>query len=106
MDAFTRRRTVSNYLETFVFTSRSAVDPQTTDGRAVIQGSQFLTTPIHITPARASQSAIRAVEKIGGTVFCKYYNALAIRDCVDGRTDRVEAAPVRKNDIGMCHVFL
>ena len=56
-------------------------------------------TAIHITPSRASQSAIRAVEKKGGSVFCKYYNDLALRDCVKGRTDRTEAAPTRKTDI-------
>lgn len=64
------------------------------------QGVEQLKTPIHITPARASKSAIRAVEKQGGTVFCKYYNDLALRDCLKGRTDRTEATPVRQTDIG------
>lgn len=64
------------------------------------QGSDQLKTPVYITPSRASKSAIRAVEKVGGTVFCKYYNPLALRDCVKGRTDRTQAAPVRQNDIG------
>lgn len=63
------------------------------------QGAEHLKTPIHITPSRASKSAIRAVEKLGGTVFCKYYNNLALRDCVKGRTDRTQAAPVRGTDI-------
>ncbi|KAI0688761.1 ribosomal protein L15 [Cytidiella melzeri] len=62
-------------------------------------GADQLKTPIHITPARASRSAIRAVEKLGGTVFCKYYNELALRDCLKGRTDRTEAAPVRQTDV-------
>ncbi|PSR88831.1 hypothetical protein PHLCEN_2v4980 [Hermanssonia centrifuga] len=62
-------------------------------------GAEFLKTPIHITPSRASKSAIRAVEKIGGTVFCKYYNPLALRDCVKGRTDRIAATPTRGTDI-------
>jgi hypothetical protein len=66
-----------------------------------IQGAAQLKTPIHITPSRASKSAIRAVEKLGGTVFCKYYNDLALRDCLKGRSDRTEAAPVRQTDIGM-----
>lgn len=57
-------------------------------------------TPIHITPSKASKTAIRAVENLGGTVFCKYYNPLALRDCVKGRTDRTQAAPVRQTDIG------
>ena len=68
-----------------------------------MQGSQFLKSAIHITPARASQSAIRAVEKKGGSVYCKYYNDLALRDCVKGRTDRIEAAPTRKTDIRTWH---
>lgn len=63
---------------------------------------EHLKTPIHITPSRASQSAIRAVEKLGGTVFCKYYNPLALKDCVKGRTDRTEAAPTHRRDIRTC----
>jgi len=62
-------------------------------------GAEHLKTPIHITPSRASQSAIRAVEKLGGTVFCKYYNPLALRDCVKGRTDRTEAMPTHRREI-------
>ncbi|KAI0928210.1 hypothetical protein AcW1_005525 [Taiwanofungus camphoratus] len=62
-------------------------------------GAEHLKTAIHITPSRASQSAVRAVEKLGGTVFCKYYNPLALRDCVKGRTDRVQAAPTHRRDI-------
>ncbi|KAI0747706.1 ribosomal protein L15 [Daedaleopsis nitida] len=62
-------------------------------------GAEHVKTAIHITPSRASQSAIRAVEKKGGSVYCKYYNDLALRDCVKGRTDRVQAAPTRKIDI-------
>ncbi|OJT14147.1 54S ribosomal protein L10, mitochondrial [Trametes pubescens] len=62
-------------------------------------GSEYLKTPIHITPSRASRSAIRAVEKAGGSVFCQYYNDLALKDCVKGRTDRTDAAPTRKTDI-------
>jgi large subunit ribosomal protein L15 len=52
-------------------------------------------------PSRASASAIKAVEKKGGSVICKYYNDLSLRDCVRGRTDRVAAAPTRREDIGM-----
>lgn len=32
-------------------------------------------------------------------MFCKYYNPLSLRDCVQGRTDRRAAAPTRKEDI-------
>ncbi|TFY83603.1 hypothetical protein EWM64_g395 [Hericium alpestre] len=62
-------------------------------------GAEHLKAPIHITPSRASKSAIKAVEKLGGTVFCKYYNRLSLYDCLKGRTDRTEAAPTRREDI-------
>ncbi|KAH7927717.1 ribosomal protein L15 [Leucogyrophana mollusca] len=62
-------------------------------------GAAFLKTPVHITPSKASKSAIKAVEASGGSVFCKYYNPLALRDCVKSRTDRVSAAPTRRTDI-------
>lgn len=54
---------------------------------------------MHITPSRASESAIKAIEANGGSVFCQYYNSLALRDCIKGQTDRVSAAPTRRNDI-------
>ncbi|KAF8682481.1 Protein tyrosine kinase [Rhizoctonia solani] len=62
-------------------------------------GAEFLKTAIHIEPSRASQSAIKAVEALGGSVKCIYYNPLALRDLVKGRTDRKRAAPTRKSDI-------
>ncbi|KAH9951973.1 ribosomal protein L15, partial [Amylocystis lapponica] len=67
--------------------------------KLLANGAEHLKTPIHITPSRASQTAIRAVERLGGTVFCKYYNPLALRDCINGRTDRVQAAPTHRRDI-------
>ncbi|KAJ7771850.1 ribosomal protein L18e/L15P [Mycena metata] len=70
------------------------------DGIKILgDGSQFFRTPIYITPSRASKSAIKAIESKGGKVVCKYYNTLALRDCVKGRTDRTEAAPTRRTDI-------
>ncbi|KAJ7849082.1 ribosomal protein L18e/L15P [Mycena olivaceomarginata] len=70
------------------------------DGIKILgDGSQYFKTPIYITPSRASKSAIKAIEGNGGKVICKYYNELALRDCVKGRTDRIEAAPTRRNDI-------
>ncbi|KAH9028588.1 ribosomal protein L15 [Lactarius pseudohatsudake] len=62
-------------------------------------GSERLKVPIHITPSRASKSAIKAVEELGGSVFCRYFNRLALYDCVKGRTDRIDAAPTRRQDI-------
>ncbi|KAH0830433.1 ribosomal protein L18e/L15P [Lanmaoa asiatica] len=62
-------------------------------------GAEFLKAAVHITPSRASKSAIKAIEASGGSVFCQYYNSLALRDCIKSRTDRVSAAPTRRNDI-------
>lgn len=64
------------------------------------QGSQHLRSPIYIIASRASKSAIDAIEKNGGKVVCKYYNSLALQDCVEGRVDRISAAPTRREDIG------
>jgi large subunit ribosomal protein L15 len=65
-----------------------------------LQGVEHFKTPIYVVVSRASKSAIEAIEKCGGKVVCKYYNALALQDCVEGRTDRVSAAPTRREDIG------
>jgi len=62
-------------------------------------GAEHLKTPVYITPSRASHSAIRAVEKHGGSVVCRYYNPLSLRDCIKGREDRIAAAPTRREDI-------
>src|ERR1700733_1851164 len=67
----------------------------------ILQGATELKTAIHITPSRASHSAIKAVENLGGTIICKHYNPLALRDCVKDRTDRLAAAPTRREDISM-----
>ncbi|KAH8829627.1 ribosomal protein L18e/L15P [Flagelloscypha sp. PMI_526] len=70
------------------------------DGVKILaDGSEHLTTPLFITPSRASHSAIKAIEATGGKVICKYYTPTSLRDCIDGRTDRVEAAPTRRDDI-------
>jgi len=52
-----------------------------------------------VIPSRASKSAIAAIERAGGTVYCKYYNPLALGDCIDGRADRIAAAPTKRKDI-------
>jgi len=70
----------------------------------LLQGAERLKVPIHIIPSRASKSAVEAVEKLGGTVFCRFYNRLSLYDCVKGRTDRVDAAPTRRQDIRACPV--
>ena len=40
--------------------------------------SEVLKTPVHIVVSRASQSAIEAVEKIGGTVTTRFYTPAAV----------------------------
>ena len=67
----------------------------------LLQGKEFLRSPIHVVPSRVSKSAITAIERVGGTVYCKYYNPLALRDCIDGRADRIAAAPTKRKDIGL-----
>ncbi|KAG9016724.1 YmL10 [Tulasnella sp. 427] len=62
-------------------------------------GAEQLKSPVFLELSRASKSAISAIESKGGKVFCKYYNDLALKDLVQGRTDRQEALPVRKADI-------
>ncbi|KAG8217363.1 ribosomal protein L15 [Butyriboletus roseoflavus] len=62
-------------------------------------GAEFFKAAVYITPSRVSKSAIEAIEANGGSVFCQYYNSLALRDCIKGRADRVSAAPTRRNDI-------
>jgi large subunit ribosomal protein L15 len=67
--------------------------------RLVSQHAQELKSPVWITPSRASKSAIQAVEAAGGAVICRYYNELALRDCVKGRTDRKAASPTVAKDL-------
>ncbi|KAA1478589.1 ribosomal protein L15 [Dentipellis sp. KUC8613] len=62
-------------------------------------GAEMLKVPVHITPSRASKNAIRAIEKAGGSVYCRYYNRLSLYDCLKGHTDRSAAAPTRREDI-------
>jgi large subunit ribosomal protein L15 len=57
-----------------------------------------------VVASRASRAAIDAIESNGGKVVCKYYNTLALRDCVQGRSDRISAAPTRREDIGKLYI--
>lgn len=46
------------------------------------QGAEYLTSPdLHITVSKASQSAIDAVEKLGGTLIARYENRLTLVRC-------------------------
>ena len=47
--------------------------------RWVLQFSETLKAPIHLTVTKASKSAISAVEALGGTVVCQYDTALSLR---------------------------
>ena len=47
--------------------------------KLLARGATTLTTPIHIVVSRASQSAIAAVEAIGGSVTTTFYTPQAIR---------------------------
>jgi len=70
------------------------------DGIKILgDGHEHFKTPIYVVASRASKAAIDAIERNGGKVVCKYYNALALRDCVQGRFDRISAAPTRREDI-------
>ncbi|KAG8760744.1 YmL10 [Serendipita sp. 396] len=62
-------------------------------------GAMSLRSAVFIQPSKASKTAIRAIEQKGGGIICRYYNALAMRDCLNGRTDRKAAAPTRREDI-------
>lgn len=70
------------------------------DGIKILgNGAQHFKSPIYVVASRASKSAIESIEKNGGKIVCKYHNALALRDCVKGRKDRISAAPTRREDI-------
>jgi large subunit ribosomal protein L15 len=67
---------------------------------SIFQGATHFHSQIYVISSRASKSAIEAIEKWGGKIVCQYYNPLALRDCVEGRRDRISAAPTRREDIG------
>ncbi|BGP23284.1 50S ribosomal protein l15 [Rhodotorula toruloides] len=70
-------------------------------------GADCLTTPnLHITVSKASEAAIKAVEKLGGTVISRYYNRLTLRALVrpdmfirKGRAIPRDADPVTRRDL-------
>lgn len=55
--------------------------------KLLARGANALTTPINIVVSRASQSAIAAVEALGGTVTTRFYTDYAIRRIRQGKTD-------------------
>ncbi|OCT45410.1 mitochondrial 54S ribosomal protein YmL10/YmL18 [Cladophialophora carrionii] len=67
--------------------SASRLLGQIKDGVKLLgNGASELKTPIHIVVSRASQSAIAAVEALGGTVTTRFYTAQAIRRIKAGST--------------------
>ncbi|CAO3595121.1 unnamed protein product [Absidia cylindrospora] len=73
------------------------------DGVKILSvGADTFTTPITIEVSRASQKAIDAIEKAGGKITTRYYNALALRATVHPeKFVKIPkfAAPLRKEDI-------
>jgi large subunit ribosomal protein L15 len=65
--------------------------------------------PITIEVSRASQKAIEAIEKAGGKIVTRYYNALGLRSVVHpekfAQTPKL-AAPLRKEDISKFFFFV
>jgi large subunit ribosomal protein L15 len=55
--------------------------------KLLARGATALTTPINIVVSRASQSAIAAVEALGGTVTTRYYTKYAIHRIRQRKTD-------------------
>ena len=45
-------------------------------------GASHLRTPVHLVVSRASRTAIEAVERAGGSIVCRYYNATSLRALV------------------------
>ena len=67
--------------------SRSGLLGQIKDGVKLLgNGAVELKTPIHIVVSRASQSAIAAVEALGGSVTTRFYTAQAVRRIKAGDT--------------------
>ncbi|KAG0741671.1 hypothetical protein G6F57_007645 [Rhizopus arrhizus] len=65
-------------------------------------GAESFNIPIQIEVSRASQKAIEAVEKAGGKIMTRYYNALGLRSLIHpekfAQLPKL-AAPLRKEDI-------
>ncbi|KAL0079678.1 ribosomal protein L18e/L15P [Phycomyces blakesleeanus] len=73
------------------------------DGVKILSvGAEQFNIPITIEVSRASQKAIEAIEKAGGTVSLRYFNAIGLRALIHPekftKTPKA-AAPIRKEDI-------
>lgn len=65
--------------------------------KLLARGKDELTTPINIIVSRASAEAIRAVEKVGGTVTTRYYTDFAIKKVMRGEMDPINSLQSRIN---------
>lgn len=69
-------------------------------------GAQVLSQPLKLVVSRASTTAIKAVEKAGGSITCKYYTPLTLRALVKpekwtdrGRLLPRESMPINRRDL-------
>lgn len=75
------------------------------DGVKVLgEGANFLDSSVNLIVSRASQSAIDAIEKAGGSVECRYYTPLSLRALVKphkfaGKILPRAADPINKKDL-------
>ena len=76
------------------------------DGVKILgEGATHLEVPINLVVSRASQTAIAAVEAVGGSVECRYYTPLSLRALVKphkfaGKILPRAADPIAKKDLG------
>ena len=59
--------------------------------KLLARGKEELTSPINIVVSRASAEAIKAVEKVGGTVTTRYYTPFALKKITAGEMDPINS---------------
>ncbi|KAK0551274.1 YmL10 [Tilletia horrida] len=82
------------------------------DGIKILgDGAHHLRTPVHLVVSRASQAAIGAIEKLGGSIECRHYNANSMRRLIyphkytslnvggKGNAEAVSPDPISKKDL-------
>ncbi|CDS01911.1 related to MRPL10-mitochondrial ribosomal protein, large subunit [Sporisorium scitamineum] len=75
------------------------------DGVKILgEGAPHLESPVNLIVSRASQSAISAIEAVGGSVECRYYTPLSLRALVKphkfaGKILPRPADPINKKDL-------
>jgi large subunit ribosomal protein L15 len=66
--------------------------------------SELYDVPLHIVVSKASRAAIANVERVGGSILCKYYTANTLRALVkphkyEGKLIPRDATPVNKREL-------